>query len=71
MSGPERFLFIRKTNATTINLQPASIPSFKRSSLLRLPQSSPQFERQNSLNIESSLDFTAYLKETDNQSNII
>ena len=64
------FLFIRQ-NFMTINLQPASIPPFKCTSLLRLPQSSPRFQRQHRLSIKSSLNFTAYLKETDPQSNIM
>ena len=63
-------LFIRQ-NFIAINLQPVSIPPFKCCSLLRLPQSSPQFQRQHRVTIKSSLNFTAYLKETDHHSNIM
>ena len=65
------FSLIKRQNFITINLQPANIPLFKCSYLLRLPQSSPRFQKQHRLNIKSSLNFTAYLKETDNRSNIM
>ena len=63
-------LFIRQ-NFITINLQPASIPPFKCSSLPRRPLSSHQFQQQHRLNIQSYPNFTVYLKETDNLENII
>ena len=47
-------LFIRQ-NFITINLQPASIPSSKCSSLLRLHQCSSGFETQHRLCIKSSI----------------
>ena len=67
-------LFIRQ-HFVTIHLQQASIPPSKCSSLLGLPQSSSGFKTQHWLDINSSINqslhFTSYLKETDNQPNII
>ena len=40
------FSLFKRQNFITINLKPASVRPFRCSSLLRLPQSSPRFERQ-------------------------